>query len=130
MTRKKIAALLVLAGIAVTGGSAYTAGLTGVPTTKVIGQQTTTITGATANSVVYTYNAGKTQVTSIAVQLSGDTTGGGVHLWAIPNAAGSAGTPVDCGAGTFGTDTDYTCTVVTGSDWVVSGLGSVGFTLV
>ena len=128
MSRTKIAALLVLAGIAVTGGSAFTDAISGAPAHTYIGSTSTAVdAAAAASSITYTYDADYTHVASVAVVITGNTAGH--HLFVVPNVSGTPGAAIDCGAGVHTTDTAYTCTVATASDWLISGLGSVGFTL-
>jgi hypothetical protein len=130
MTRNKIAILLAAAGIAITAGTAFTESLGGVPASTTLGQQSTTVVGGTATSILYTYNAPKTEVATITVTFSGNTHGH--ELWAVPNvdavAPAAPGAAADCGDGVHTTDTEYVCTV-SGSDWNIHGLTSIGFTL-
>jgi ABC-type glycerol-3-phosphate transport system substrate-binding protein len=125
MARTRIAALLAVAGIAVTGGSAYTAAIAGVPTTTYIGSASTTVSGANATSITYAYNVDYTEVATIDVVFTENTSAR--TLWVTPTGGGSS-TPVSCGLGTYATDTSYSCTV-TGSEWAVATLTNIRFSL-
>jgi hypothetical protein len=98
---------VAIAGAVIAGGSAFTASNAGVPATKTIGYSATTISGVTANSVSYTFDTPKENITAVVLNLDTDTTGKTIEI-AFNGAA-----PVACSdAGTFDTDhTDYTCVV-------------------
>ena len=106
---RKILGVAVLAGIFAAGGSAFTAGnsLPSAEVTRGYGSQT--ISGVTAESVVYNTNVAKDTVTSVGLVLTGDTTAKTIQI-AFNDAA-----PATCsGAGEFDEvddDTTYSCTV-------------------
>ena len=128
MSRKKTAALLMVAGIAITGGSAYTAGLTNVPATTYIGSGSTTVSGAAATTIGYAYDGTYTYVNTITAHFTGDIHTS--HLWVTPTG-GAASTPVDCGTGTWNNPvTDYSCDVSgANANWPVATLSNVRFTI-
>lgn len=125
MGRTRIAMLLVVAGVAVTGGSAYTAAITGVPATTYIGSASTTVSGATATAITYTYNAAYTEVASITATFTEDTSAR--TLYVVPTGGGGS-TPITCGAASGTGPTTYVCTV-SGTEWAVSTLTNIRFTL-
>ena len=98
-----------LAAIAAAGGSAFTAG-NSLPTSNVTkGYGSQTISGVTAESVVYNTNVSKDTITSVGLVLTGDTTAKTIEL-AFDDAA-----PAACSdAGSFDSEADHTtyaCTV-------------------
>jgi hypothetical protein len=94
----------LVGAVAVTGGSAFTAGNTGQASTKVLGYSSTTVSGGTVDSLAYTMSTDNSNVNSIALTLHNDTTGSTVAI-SFNTAA-----PISCGTGTFTVDhTDYTC---------------------
>ncbi len=125
MARAKLAAVLAIAGIAVTGGSAYTAAITGVPATTYIGSASTTVTGATSTAVTYTYNAGYTELATITATFTEDTS---ARTLVVTPTGGGGSTPIVCGAPTGTGPTVYVCTV-TGAEWAVSTLTNIAFAL-
>jgi len=68
----KFFGVLAVAGLIAAGGSAYTASNTQAES-QVVGYGSTTISGATAKSMVYGLNDTGTSVTSVTVVLAGDT---------------------------------------------------------
>jgi maltose-binding protein MalE len=125
MARTKIAALLAVAGIAVTGGSAYTAAITGVPATTYIGSASTTVSGATASTVTYTYNGTYSEVATITATFNEDTS---ARTLRVTPTGGGGSTPVACAAPTGTGPTVYVCTV-SGTQWAVATLTNIAFTL-
>jgi hypothetical protein len=101
-TKKIIAAVAVIGAVAV-GGAAYTAANI-VPDT-VAGYGTSTITGATATSIVYTLNGPGTQITGVALTFTGDLTADTVQ------AGFGTDSLTTCVVGAFATpNTPVTCT--------------------
>lgn len=102
--RKSARTVLVVAGIAAfaAGGSAFTASNTQA-TTQVVGYGSTTISGATVNSMAYNLNPAGDNVNSVTLVLAGDTTGSAVSI------GFNGGTLTSCGTGAFTTVTTYTC---------------------
>jgi hypothetical protein len=103
---KRILGALAVAGLVAAGGSAFTAGNTGMPATDTIGYNATTVTGATVNSLTYNYSIDKDEVASVTLVLDLDTTTNVVEIGFNANA------PVSCGTGTYNattTETTYTC---------------------
>lgn len=113
---------LIVGGVtlAAVAQSAYTTSISSISATKVLGFASTSITGATATDVRYTYSTDNSQIASIAVDLSGDTTAS--HLYVGYNALA----PTDCGSGTYdgSTTTTYSCTSL---NWTVSGITAINF---
>lgn len=89
MTRKLLGAA-ALAGVLATGGSAFTASnsLPAPDATRGYGSQT--ISGVSAESVVYNTNTAKDTITSVGLVLTGDTTAKTIQV-AFNDAA-----PVTC----------------------------------
>lgn len=89
------------------GGSAFTASNSGQAATQVVGYGSTTISGATVNSMTYNLNPAGDNVNSVTLVLAGDTTGSAVSIGFNGGAATS------CGTGSFATGTPgattYTC---------------------
>jgi hypothetical protein len=106
-TRKLLGAA-TFAGVVVAGGSAFTASnsLPAPDVTRGYGSQT--ISGVTAETVVYNTNPAKDTITSVGLVLTGDTTGKTIQI-AFNDAA-----PATCSdPGTFDEvedDTTYACT--------------------
>jgi hypothetical protein len=69
----KFLGALAVAGLIAAGGSAYTASNT-MATAQVVGYGSTTISGATVNSMAYTLNDTGTNVNSVTLVLDGDMT--------------------------------------------------------
>ncbi len=69
-TKRMLVAVAVAGVVAAGGGSAFTASNT-IPNT-VAGYGTSTITGATATSIVYGFSADSTQITSATIKFTGD----------------------------------------------------------
>ena len=101
-TSRKIASVVAIAGLVALGGSAFTE-TNSQAVSQEVGYGTTTITGATVNSMVYNLNAGKDHIDSLTLVLATDTTLSSVFL------AYNAGTAYTCGVGVFTTVTTYTC---------------------
>lgn len=116
---RRIVAALVLVGVLAAGGAAFTAGNT-VPDTTA-GYGTSTITGATAKSIVYTLSADGTQITAATIQLHTASTGdltSGYTVKAGFESNNLTGCTVDTTFGTNGTDgtnTQFTCSGFTES---------------
>lgn len=70
----KLIAALSVAGLAVAAGSAFTAGNTFASGSTVpLGYSTTTVSGATVNSLDYNLNAGGNEINSATLVLNGNT---------------------------------------------------------
>jgi hypothetical protein len=95
-TKKIILAVAVIGAVAA-GGAAFTAANT-VPDT-IAGYGTSTISGATVDSIQYTTNGDGTQITDAALTLPGDLTA-------------TATEPAKTVRAGFGTDALATCTLV------------------
>ncbi|MDQ1714762.1 MAG: hypothetical protein QOC60_707 [Frankiaceae bacterium] len=102
--RKSFRTLVTVAGIAAfaAGGSAFTAGNTQAAS-QVVGYGSTTVSGATVNSMTYNLNGPGDNVNTVTLVLAGDTTGSAVSI------GFNGGTVTSCGTGTFTTVTTYTC---------------------
>jgi hypothetical protein len=97
-------AVVVLIGAIAAGGAAFTAGNT-IPNTTA-GYGTSTISGATADSLDYTYSADGTTITQEDLVLHGDLTadvvkagfnGGALTACTVsPTVNGGGNTPVTC----------------------------------
>jgi hypothetical protein len=85
---------VAIAGAIAAGGSAFTAGNTGVPATKTLGYASTTITGVTATAVTYVLDSGKENITHVDLTLTGDTTTKTIQI--AFGASASSPTPVTC----------------------------------
>jgi hypothetical protein len=102
-TRRGGLVVAALAAITMMGGSAFTASNTMTAADTVVGYGETTITGATVTSLGYTLSDDGSNIDSVELVLSGDTTGSSVEI------GFNDGTTSSCGAGSFETDTSYTC---------------------
>lgn len=102
-TRRGGLVVAALAAITMMGGSAFTASNTMTAADTVVGYGETTITGATVSSLGYTLSGDGSNIDSVELVLSGDTTSSSVEI------GFNDGTTSSCGAGTFETDTTYTC---------------------
>ena len=101
---RRMVAVVVLIGAIAAGGAAFTASNT-IPNT-VAGYGTSNITGATADSLNYTYSADGTSITAEDIVLHGDFTADVVKAGfgtnsltgcTVANAVdGSGNTPVSC----------------------------------
>ena len=102
--RKSVRTLIAAAGIAAfaAGGSAFTASNTQAAG-QVVGYGSTTISGATVNSMAYNLNGPGDNVNSVTLVLATDTTGSAVSL------GFNGGNLTSCGTGVFTTVTTYTC---------------------
>jgi len=69
---------LAVAGLVAAGGSAFTASNTMAKSDQVVGYGSTTISGATVNSMTYSLNPAGDNVNSVTLVLAGDT-----HLSAV-----------------------------------------------
>ena len=99
----RIFGALALAGVAAAGGAAFTNSNTQAAS-QVVGYGSTTISGATVNSMVYNLNAAGDNVDSLTLVLSGDTTSSAVSI------GFNGGATTSCGTGTFAAAaTTYTC---------------------
>ena len=99
----RIFGALLIAGVAAAGGAAFTNSNTQAAT-QVVGYGSTTISGATVNSMVYNLNAAGDNVDSMTLVLAGDTTGSAVSI------GFNGGATTSCGTGTFAASaTTYTC---------------------
>jgi hypothetical protein len=147
MNRKKIATVLAMAAVAVVGSSAFTAGGFGgsIPATTMLASSTTTVTGAVANSVAYTYDVAGTHVATITVVLNGDTHASPLSVTPNYDVANNGvdvlGTPVfdildtadltdDGPNGLYDgtTETTYVFTVA-GAQWLLRDLDGVNFAI-
>jgi hypothetical protein len=108
-TKKIILAVAVIGALAA-GGAAFTASNT-VPNTTA-GYGTSTITGATVDSISYTTNGDGTQITDAKITLPGDLTA-------------TATTPAKTVRAGFGTDNLTDCTLV---DFNTTTAGSTTYT--
>ncbi|MFJ5860986.1 hypothetical protein ACIQCM_06165 [Pseudarthrobacter sp. NPDC092439] len=105
----KIVTALSVAGLAVAAGSAFTAGNTFAEGSMapLTGYATTSVTGATVNSLQYNLNGAGDTINSATLVLAGDTSSSTVKM----NYNG--GTSFACGTGTVdatANTTTYTCT--------------------
>lgn len=117
----KIVTALSVAGLAVAAGSAFTAGNTFASgaTKPLTGYATTTVTGATINSLQYNLNGAGDTINTATLVLAGDTSTSTVSM----NYNG--GTSFACGTGTVdatANTTTYTCAQTQST----SGLTSTG----
>jgi hypothetical protein len=108
--RKNARTILSVAAIAAfaAGGSAFTASNTMAPgaTAPLTGYVSTSVTGATVNTLHYNLDATGVNVDNVTLVLDGDTTSSAVSL----GFNGAAVTT--CGTGTYSvptTETTYTC---------------------
>jgi hypothetical protein len=118
-----IASVVTAAAVSAVGASAYTASITNVDATKVIGYGATTITGAAFDTQpTFAYSALHDQITGIDVDLVGDTSGSALSFIRNTDA------PVTCNnAGTFANSkTTYHCTGLT---MALIGMNSLGYSL-
>ncbi|HEY8701649.1 MAG TPA: hypothetical protein VIM08_11940 [Arthrobacter sp.] len=103
----KVLTAAAVAGLAFAGVSAFTASNT-QPTGSTVGYGSTTVSGATVNSLTYTLDATGANITSATLVLANDT-----HLSNV-SMAYDTGSSFGCGTGTVsGTTTiitTYTCT--------------------
>lgn len=108
-TSAKVLSAVAVAGVALAGSTAYTAGNTFASgaTAPLTGYATTTVSGATVNSLDYNLNAAGDEISSVTLVLATDTSTSTVAM----NFNG--GTSFGCGTGTVsGTTTiitTYTC---------------------
>jgi hypothetical protein len=98
----KLIGALAIAGIAAAGGTAFTASNTQAAT-QVVGYGSTTISGATVNSMTYNLNAAGDNVNTVTLVLAGNTTASAVSI------GFDGGALTSCGTGAFTTVTTYTC---------------------
>jgi hypothetical protein len=132
----QVGTVLATGALAVAGSHAYTAAISSIPASKIIGAASTTITGAASTAPVYTYDTGKTHITSITFTLTGDTHASTVTVtpWKDTDANGvgdAFGTAVTCSYAANGSDSDYTCTTTgTPADWLISTLYRTDFAVV
>jgi hypothetical protein len=98
----KLIGALAIAGIAAAGGTAFTASNTQA-TSQVVGYGSTTISGATVNSMTYNLSPTGDNVNSVTLVLAGDTTGSAVSI------GFNGAQTTSCGTGVLSTDTTYTC---------------------
>jgi len=116
---KRLLVALVLIGVLAAGGAAFTAANV-VPNTTA-GYGTSTITGATADKIVYTLSSDGTQITGATIDLhtasasdltSGYTVQAGFNTSNLTTCSVNSGFGTN---GTNGTDTEFTCTGYTQS---------------
>lgn len=105
----KIITALSVAGLAAAAGSAFTAGNTFAPgaLTPLTGYATTTVSGATVNSLQYNLNGSGDTIDSATLVLAGDTSTSTVEM------NYNDGASFACGTGTvdeIANTTTYTCT--------------------
>jgi hypothetical protein len=116
---KRLLVGLVLIGVLAAGGAAFTAANTLPATTA--GYGTSTITGATADKIVYTLSSDGTQITGATIDLhtaSASDLTSGYTVKAGFNASNLTACSVNTGFGTNGTngtDTEFTCSGYTQS---------------
>jgi hypothetical protein len=103
LTRRGGFVVAAFAAVSMMGGNAFTAGNTMTAADTVVGYGETVITGATVTSLSYTLSGDGSDIDSATLVLSGDTTGSSVEI------GFNDGTTSSCGAGSFSTDTTYTC---------------------
>jgi hypothetical protein len=118
-----VASVATAATVSAVGASAYTASITNVDASKVIGYGVTTITGAAFDSQpTFTYSALHDKITGIDVVLTGDTSASALSFIRNTDA------PVTCNtAGTVANaKTTYHCTGLTMD---IIGMTSLGFSL-
>ena len=119
----KLIGALAIAGIAAAGGTAFTNSNTQA-TSQVVGYGSTTISGATVNSMIYNLNPAGDNVNSVTLQLAGNTTSSAVSM------GFNGGATTSCGTGTFAsTATTYTCDNL-GVSFVRSTAGLTGTAVV
>jgi hypothetical protein len=106
MKIRHLLAVGALAGVGIAGGNAFTAS-NSVPAASVVkGYGSQTITGVAATSITYTTNTAGDTIESVGLVLTGDTSSKTIQI-AFNDAA-----PATCSdAGTFATNTTYTCVV-------------------
>jgi uncharacterized protein YcfJ len=112
---KRLLVALVLIGVLAAGGAAFTAALS-VPNTTA-GYGSSTITGATADKIVYNLNGPGTQITSVTVDLHTPSTGDLTTGYTVQGAFDGltlVGCTVDATYGTNGYssgagNTQFTC---------------------
>jgi hypothetical protein len=102
----KLIGAIGIAGVVAAGGAAFTNSNTQAAS-QVVGYGSTTISGATVNSMAYNLNAPGDNVNSVTLVLAGDTTGSAVSI------GFNGGATTSCGTGTFAAGTPgattYTC---------------------
>lgn len=117
----KILVALGAGGLALAAGSAFT-NSNSMPSAPTVGYGTTTVSGATVDSLAYNLDPTGADVASVALVLAGDTTGSSVSL------SYNGGNSFTCGTGsatTTGTiTTSYTCLTPSGTTQATSGLTS------
>lgn len=93
-----------IAAVALLGGSAFTNANT-MDATDTVGYGSTTVSGATVNSLSYTLNSAGDQVSSVTLVLNGDTSSSSVAI------GFNDGSTSSCGTGNYDgtTATTYTC---------------------
>lgn len=102
--KRMLVAGAILAGALAAGGAAFTNSNT-QPASQVLGYGTTTVSGATVNSIAYNLSADGSNVDTVTLTLAGDTTSSAVSI------AFNTGASTSCGTGTYdgSTATTYTC---------------------
>jgi hypothetical protein len=98
----KLVGAFAAAAVVAAGGTAFTNSNTQAAN-QVVGYGSTTISGATVNSMSYNLNSSGDNVDSVTLVLAGDTTGSAVSI------GFNGGPTTSCGTGTFATNTTYTC---------------------
>lgn len=102
----KLGACALAAGVLAAGGSAFTASSSGMPATDILGYGSTVVSGATVNSLAYTFNTGQSEIEKVVLVLDADTTASSVAV-SFNDAA-----PTVCVGGVYdpgATETAYTC---------------------
>jgi len=101
----RVLGAVAFAGLVAAGSAAYTDS-NAQPASQVVGYGSTTVTGATVNSIQYNLNPAGDNVDSVTLVLAGDTTSSAVSI------GFDGGATTSCGTGTYaGTPgaTTYTC---------------------
>lgn len=109
--RKRTLGVVLLAGLAISGGSAFTGSNTMSQTSNVAGYGEATATGATVTDIKYTTNATDGTKLASVVFVSSTNLAAGVGKTAtlvLKNSTGVMGT-YSCTIGAFVTSNDITC---------------------
>ena len=103
--RTSILAGIALAGALAAGGAAFTA-TNSMPAGETVGYGTTTVSGATVNSIKYNPTGDGSQIATVDLVLAGDTSALNVSIGL------NGSNTVSCGTGDASTgDTAYSCDV-------------------
>ena len=116
--------LLVLGGLAISAGGAFTASNTFSNSGDVAGYGENTVTGATVTAITYTTLATDASKLASVVFTSSTNVTGDTAIMQLKNGAAVMGTPYSCALGTFVTSMTITC--ATADNPLIANFSAVG----